>query len=113
MDCLFCKIAAGQLPADKVFENDAVLAFRDIHPKAPTHILVIPKQHFSSILDFGSQDGTLLAEIVKSIQAVAKQSGLTEKGFRVVTNTGPDAGQAVAHVHFHVLGGRGLTWPPG
>ena len=113
MDCLFCKIVAGQVLAQKVFETDSVLGFRDILPKAPEHILVIPKKHFASILDFGPQDAKLLGEVVAAIQDIAQQLNIRENGFRVVTNTGANAGQAVSHVHFHILGGRTLAWPPG
>jgi histidine triad (HIT) family protein len=117
-DCLFCRMVAGEIPADVVHETDRVLAFRDINPQAPTHVLVIPKQHHPTAAALALADPSLLGEVVVEAQAVAEQEGLvadggTEPGYRIVTNTGPQAGQTVHHVHLHVLGGRGLGWPPG
>jgi histidine triad (HIT) family protein len=117
-DCLFCRMVAGEIPADVVHETDRVLAFRDINPQAPTHVLVIPKEHHTTVGALAAADARLLADVVSGAHAVAIQEGLvtdggTEPGFRLVTNTGPQAGQSVHHVHFHVLGGRGLGWPPG
>jgi len=117
-DCLFCRMVAGEIPADVVHETDRVLAFRDINPQAPTHVLVIPKEHHTTVGALAAADVQLLAEVVSGAHAVAVQEGLvsdggTEPGFRLVTNTGPQAGQSVHHVHFHVRGGRGLGWPPG
>ncbi len=106
MDCIFCKIVNGELPAEKVYETDQVLAFRDIHPKAPQHVLVIPKTHLPSILDFDTQDATLVAAVIRAIQDIANQIGVAQDGFRVITNTGAGAGQIVNHVHFHILGGK-------
>jgi histidine triad (HIT) family protein len=117
-DCLFCRMVAGEIPADVVHETDRVFAFRDINPQAPTHVLVIPKEHQPTAGALAAADPALLGEVVTGAHAVALQEGLvsdggTEPGYRVVTNTGPQAGQTVHHVHFHVLGGRGFSWPPG
>ena len=117
-DCLFCRMVAGEIPADVVHETDRVLAFRDIDPKAPTHVLVIPKEHHRNLGALAAADAELLAEVARAAHAVAQQEGLVsdggiEPGYRVVTNTGPQAGQSVDHVHLHLLGGRGMGWPPG
>ena len=117
-DCLFCRMVAGEIPADVVHETDRVLAFRDINPQAPTHVLVIPKEHHATVGALVSADPGLLADVVAGAHAVAVQEGLVtdggaEPGYRLVTNTGPQAGQTVHHLHLHVLGGRGLGWPPG
>jgi histidine triad (HIT) family protein len=117
-DCLFCRMVAGEIPADVVHETDRVLAFRDINPQAPTHVLVIPKEHHATVGALAAADTGLLGEVVTGAHAVALQEGLVtdggaEPGYRVVTNTGPQAGQSVHHVHFHVLGGRTMRWPPG
>jgi histidine triad (HIT) family protein len=117
-DCLFCRMVAGEIPAEVVRETDRVFAFRDIDPKAPTHVLVIPKEHHPTAAALATADASLLAEVVLTAHAVAIQDGLvsdggTEPGYRLVTNTGPEAGQSVHHVHFHVLGGRRMAWPPG
>ncbi|MBM4195018.1 MAG: histidine triad nucleotide-binding protein [Gemmatimonadetes bacterium] len=109
--CLFCRIVAGEIPATKVAENADCLAFRDIGPQAPTHVLVIPKRHVGS-LDALS-DGALGAALLAMARDVARAEGIAADGYRVVTNTGANGGQSVAHLHFHVLGGRKLTWPPG
>ncbi|MGE4169421.1 MAG: histidine triad nucleotide-binding protein [Candidatus Margulisiibacteriota bacterium] len=113
MSCIFCQIASKTIPAKVVLETDSILAFEDVNPQAPVHVLVIPKQHRASLLDFGQNDATLFGDLMQAIQTVARQTGVAESGFRVVTNTGPDGGQTVDHVHFHVLGRRSLTWPPG
>jgi histidine triad (HIT) family protein len=110
--CLFCQIAAGEIDSTKVRETDNVLAFQDINPAAPTHVLVIPKKHIVSAADLSAQDGDVLAEIFTVAAAIAEEAG-TSDGYRVVTNVGAKAGQSVYHLHFHVLGGRDLTWPPG
>ena len=117
-DCLFCRMVTGEIPADVVLRTDRVLAFRDIDPKAPTHVLVIPTEHHPTIGELAAADPALLGEVVSAAQAVAEQEGLVtasspEPGYRLVTNTGPQAGQSVHHVHLHVLGGRNLGWPPG
>ncbi len=111
-DCLFCKIVKKEIPCDLVLESENYLAFKDIDPKAPLHILVIPKKHFEDITELSFQDLELTAGLMEMVSKVAQSENL-EKGFRVVLNTGPDAGQSVQHVHAHVLGGRSLTWPPG
>lgn len=112
-DCLFCAIVAGDVPATTVLETDRVLAFRDIHPQAPTHVLVIPKEHHPDLATLAAADGSLLGEVITAGSRVAEAEGVAETGYRVVFNTGADAGQAVPHVHGHVLGGRHLAWPPG
>ena len=112
-DCLFCKIVSGDVPATVVRESARTLAFRDINPQAPTHVLVIPKEHHATAAELAAEDGDLLAEIVREAHEVAVGDGVAESGYRVVFNTGPGAGQTVFHVHAHVLGGRGLGWPPG
>ena len=112
INCLFCKIVAQEIPSDKVLENSDFLAFRDIDPKAPVHVLVIPKKHFEDIVELSKSDNELSAGLMKFATEVAGIEKL-EKGFRIVLNTGPDGGQSVQHVHAHVLGGRSLTWPPG
>ncbi|MEA2460768.1 MAG: histidine triad family protein [Actinomycetota bacterium] len=110
-DCLFCKIVAKELDSETIHESDSVLAFQDINPAAPTHILVIPKKHVASAADLGGDDGPLLAEIFETIGKLAKDSGVDS--YRVVTNVGSDAGQTVHHLHFHLIGGRSMSWPPG
>ena len=117
-DCLFCRMVAGEVPADVVHETDRVLAFRDINPQAPTHVLVIPKEHHPTAGALAAADPGLLGDVVSAAHAVARQEGLvgddgSEPGYRLITNTGRAAGQTVQHVHLHVLGGRGLGWPPG
>jgi histidine triad (HIT) family protein len=112
MDCIFCKIAAGTIPSKKVREDDALLAFHDIDPKAPTHILVIPKKHIASLADAKTEDATLLGRLLLAVAEIAQEHGLS-KGYRVVVSTGPEGGQTVDHLHFHLLGGRQMHWPPG
>lgn len=113
-DCIFCKIAHGEIPSTKVYEDDTVLAFRDLDPQAPEHVLIIPKKHLSSVLDFGAEDRELAAHILTDVvPALARTLGIDAGGFRLVTNMGADGGQTVGHLHFHLLGGRSLTWPPG
>jgi histidine triad (HIT) family protein len=111
-DCLFCKIASGEIPAEFVLETEKVVAFRDIAPQAPTHIVVIPREHFANVMELANRNSELAAEVLQATSDVATLMALVE-GFRIVTNTGSDGGQTVSHVHFHVLGGRSLTWPPG
>lgn len=111
-DCLFCKIAAGEIPAQIVARTDRVLAFRDVDPKAPTHVLTIPIEHYANAAQTAAADPHLLAEVVAIATQVAADEGL-DGGYRLVTNTGDDAGQSVQHFHLHLLGGRSLTWPPG
>lgn len=112
-DCLFCSIVVGDIPATTVLETDRILAFRDIDPQAPVHVLVIPKEHHPDLAALAVADGGLLGEVINGAHRVAADEGVGETGYRVVFNTGADAGQAVPHVHGHVLGGRSLDWPPG
>jgi histidine triad (HIT) family protein len=112
-ECLFCKIATREIPGDVVHESDTILAFRDIQPKAPTHILLIPKEHLSSLADVGEHHGDVLAEMMRAATHLADAEGIQQSGWRLVSNVGPDAGQTVAHLHFHLLGGRPMSWPPG
>jgi histidine triad (HIT) family protein len=112
-DCLFCKIAAGEIPATVVRETSSTLAFRDINPQAPTHVVVITKAHYPDAAALAHADPALAAELLAAAAAVATQEGIVETGYRLVFNTGAGAGQSVFHVHCHVLGGRPLTWPPG
>jgi histidine triad (HIT) family protein len=112
-DCLFCKIVAGDIPAERVAESERTIVFRDINPQAPTHVLVIPKEHHRDLAALASSDGGLLAEVAVQADRVAQAEGLADGGYRVVFNTGPEAGQTVFHVHAHVLGGRRMAWPPG
>lgn len=112
MDCIFCKIAAGNIPSKKVFEDERVFAFHDIEPKAPTHILVIPKKHLASLAHAEPGDAELLGHLLAAAARVAREQGLGQ-GYRVVISTGPQGGQTVDHLHLHVLGGRQMHWPPG
>lgn len=112
-DCLFCKIVARQISPNVVFESDHILAFRDINPQAPTHVLVIPKQHIATLNEAKPDDVRLLGELLLAAKQVAQQEGLSERGYRAVINCNRDAGQTVFHVHMHVLGGRAMGWPPG
>ncbi|HEX3388700.1 MAG TPA: histidine triad nucleotide-binding protein [Streptosporangiaceae bacterium] len=112
-ECLFCRIVSGGVPASRVLESPRTLSFRDISPQAPTHVLVIPKDHYPDLAALAAADASLLTELVSQVDEVAKAEGISSSGYRVVFNTGADAGQAVPHVHAHVLGGRGLGWPPG
>ena len=107
-DCIFCKIAAGQIPSTVVYSDDEFHAFRDIHPVAPTHVLVIPRKHIAKITDVPAEDGALLGRLLLTANKIATQEGLAENGFRLVINCGPWGGQAVDHLHLHVLGGRRL-----
>ena len=111
-DCLFCQIAAGDTPAQTVWEDDAVLAFRDINPQAPVHVLVIPRDHYRDFDALAAADYSVLQALMRGVTAVAEQQGVAD-GYRLVFNTGGQAGQSVFHVHGHVLGGRAMTWPPG
>jgi histidine triad (HIT) family protein len=112
-DCLFCKIAAKEQEADVVHEDDAVMAFRDINPQAPTHLLLIPKEHVESARAVRDRHADLLAQIFEVASHLAKAEGVDRSGWRLVTNVGPGAGQSVQHLHFHMLGGRSMGWPPG
>lgn len=112
-ECLFCRIAADEVPADIVAQDELVVAFRDISPKAPTHVLLIPREHVTSAADLGEQHAEVLGRLFAMAARVARDAGVAEDGFRLVTNAGPGAGQSVPHLHFHLLGGRSLGWPPG
>jgi histidine triad (HIT) family protein len=111
-DCLFCRIASGEVPTDRVYEDDDVIAFRDAAPRAPTHVLVIPRRHVPDVHSLTDDDAPLLAALLAALRRVADAERLAN-GYRIVTNTGPDAGQSVPHLHFHLLGGRQMSWPPG
>jgi histidine triad (HIT) family protein len=112
-DCLFCRIAAGDVPADVVHDGERLLAFRDIKPQAPVHVLVIPREHIASLGDAGDEHSGVLGEILLLARDLALAEGIAEAGFRTVVNTGRDGGQSVDHLHLHLLGGRSLGWPPG
>lgn len=109
MDCIFCKIVSGDIPSNKVFENEHVLAFRDIEPQAPTHILIIPKKHIAMMKDVQADEWPIVMEIHKAAQQIAKEEGLEESGYRLANNCGKDAGQVVFHLHYHLLGGKKLS----
>lgn len=111
IDCLFCKIARQETPAQMVYQDDGFLAFRDLNPQAPTHILVIPRQHITTLNE--AQDNLLLGKLMVRVRDVARKEGLAERGYRVVINTNAEAGQTVFHLHAHLLGGRQMRWPPG
>lgn len=111
-DCVFCRIAAREIPAEILHESDTVVAFRDLEPKAPTHILIIPKEHLESIADIDQRHGGMLADLAQAAAHLADTESLDD-GWRLVTNVGPDAGQSVFHLHVHLLGGRRMAWPPG
>ena len=113
MDCLFCKIINRQIPASIVYEDDRVLAFNDINPQGPTHLLLIPKRHIASLNDLTAADDDIVGEIVRRAAALAVERGISAGGYRVVFNTNRDAGQSVFHIHLHLIGGRSLSWPPG
>ena len=112
-DCPFCAIASGAITADVVFSDDDVVAFRDLNPQAPVHVLVIPRAHHATAAEVASLAPTLAGRLLEVAGLVARQEGVADSGYRVVTNTGEGAGQSVLHAHLHVLGGRGLAWPPG
>lgn len=112
-DCIFCKIAKKEIPSEIIYEDDLILAFKDINPQAPTHILIIPKEHFPSLNGIPEKSKEILSHILINIKKIAQQIGASEEGYRVVLNTGKNAGQEVLHIHFHLLSGRRMTWPPG
>ena len=112
-NCLFCKIIAGEIPSDKVYENEHVFAFRDIDPKAPTHILIVPKEHIATTNDLDESHKSIVGEIVLTAKQLAEDEGIAESGYRTVFNCNKDGGQAVYHIHLHLLGGRQMNWPPG
>ena len=112
-DCLFCKIVNREIPASIVYEDERVLAFNDINPQAPTHVLIVPKRHIASLNELGAEDDQLVGEMVRRAAAIAKERGIAAGGYRTVFNTNRDAGQTVFHIHLHLLGGRSMAWPPG
>lgn len=112
-DCVFCLIRDGEIPSERVYEDDDVLAFKDVNPQAPVHVLVIPKKHIASLNEIQVDDGELHSQLLLATKAIAAQLNMAEDGYRVVVNTGDYGGQTVDHLHFHLLGGRSLTWPPG
>ncbi len=112
-DCIFCKIISGDIPGDIVYQNEDVLAFRDLNPQAPTHILIIPKKHISTINDLQAEDAELVGKMFLAARQIAKDEGIAEEGYRTVMNCNAGAGQTVFHIHLHILGGRGMNWPPG
>jgi histidine triad (HIT) family protein len=112
-NCLFCRIVAGELPSTSVHEDDAVIAIRDIAPRAPTHILILPREHIPSAADLTAAEGPLLGRIFEVAATLARSEGIADRGYRVVTNVGTWGGQTVDHLHFHLMGGRSFSWPPG
>ena len=112
-NCVFCKIANGELPSNKVYEDDVMVAFHDVNPQGPTHVLVVPKRHITSLLDVTPADDALLGSLVRRARDLAVEQGLDERGFRLVFNCGEDAGYSVYHIHLHLVGGRRMGWPPG
>lgn len=113
MDCLFCKIAQGAIPASIIYEDHDIMAFRDINPQAPNHLLVIPKQHIATINDSKDEDQALLGKMILGAKKIAQAEGVSDTGYRLVFNINPNGGQTVYHIHLHLLGGRQMTWPPG
>ena len=112
-DCLFCKILAGDIPADIIYESDTAIAFRDINPQAPTHVLVIPRKHISTINDITTDDQAIVGSLYLAAKEIAAAEGIADAGYRAVMNCNEGAGQTVFHIHLHLLGGRALAWPPG
>ncbi|MBI4397046.1 MAG: histidine triad nucleotide-binding protein [Elusimicrobia bacterium] len=111
--CLFCRIVKKEIPANALYEDESVIAFNDVNPQAPVHVLVIPKEHVARVMALSSEDLSLVSSIHRAVQELAKKLGVRESGFRLVVNNGPDAGQAVDHLHYHLLAGRKFGWPPG
>ncbi|HIB26392.1 MAG TPA: histidine triad nucleotide-binding protein [Candidatus Marinimicrobia bacterium] len=112
-ECLFCKMVSGDIPCEKVYENELILSFRDIDPKAPTHILIIPKKHIETLNEINENDQDLLGELLLMAKKIAKDEGIDASGYRTVFNCNADGGQTVFHIHMHLLGGRLMAWPPG
>ena len=112
-ECLFCRIAAGEIPATILHQDDLVVAFRDINPRAPTHILLMPRRHIVSAQELGEDDGPMLGRLFATSARLASEQGIADRGYRISTNVGKDAGQTVDHLHFHLMGGRAFSWPPG
>ncbi|SKA85879.1 histidine triad (HIT) family protein [Caloramator quimbayensis] len=113
MDCIFCKIVEGTIPSAKVYEDEKVVAFKDINPEAPVHIIIIPKEHIESVREIDENNALIVSHIILTAKKIAKDLGISESGFRIVNNCGKDGGQTVPHLHFHLLGGRDMQWPPG
>ena len=113
MSCLFCKIVAGEIPASKVYEDDDVIAFNDINPQAPTHVLIVPRRHVATLNDLAGSEDALVGNLVRRAAAIAKERGIAEAGYRTVFNCNAAAGQTVFHIHLHLIGGRAMAWPPG
>jgi len=112
-DCLFCGIVEGRIKGDIVYQDESLVAFRDINPKAPVHLLIIPRKHIVNLMELAPNDGPVIGQIFQLTAKLAREHGIADNGFRVVVNNGPDAGQSVFHLHYHLLGGRALAWPPG
>jgi len=112
-DCLFCRIVAGSIPAQVVHRDDSVVAFRDVNPQAPLHVLIVPTKHIATVNDLTAEDDALIGSMFRRAAAIAAEHGYAERGYRTVFNTNAEAGQSVFHIHLHVLAGRGLAWPPG
>lgn len=112
-ECLFCRIVSGAIPAQRIYEDDQVVAIRDINPQAPVHVLLLPRRHFPSVLEAVEGHAGVIGQIAVAAAKVARQEKIAERGFRLLANTGPDGGQTVSHLHFHLLGGRQMRWPPG
>jgi histidine triad (HIT) family protein len=113
MNCLFCKIAQGEIPTNLVFEDEEIAAFHDLNPQAPKHILLIPKHHIASLNESSEEDQALLGKLILQAKKIARTEGISDAGYRLVLNTNPHGGQTVYHIHLHLLGGRPMTWPPG
>lgn len=113
MDCIFCKIAQRKIPAKIVHEDELSVAFEDINPQAPVHVLIIPKKHIPTLLDLKKEDDPLIGHLIRVANEIAQKRGISERGFRIITNCNKDAGQSVYHIHIHLLGGRVMHWPPG
>jgi len=112
-DCIFCKIAAGEIPAELIYEDELVVGFRDLNPQAPTHVLLIPRKHIATINDLQPEDEPIIGRLYSAAAKVAKQEGFAEQGYRTLINCNDDGGQTVFHIHLHLLGGRRMSWPPG
>ena len=112
-DCLFCRIISKKTPAKIIYDDEAITAFEDVNPQAPVHTLIVPKKHLSTTLDIAEEDNELIGRLIRVASRIAMEKGIAERGFRLVMNTNPEAGQSVYHIHLHLLGGRPMRWPPG